>query len=75
VRIVVQPQDDGWAVTVENRFDPETPSARRNGVGLENVRRRLAATYANRARMDVSKTGDCFRVSLFFPAEKEASAA
>jgi hypothetical protein len=76
VRIIVQPQDGGVAVAVENRFDPETPSARRNGVGLENVRRRVAATYANRARMEVSKKSDCFRVSLFFPAaEKEASVA
>jgi len=76
VRIVVQPQDGGWAVAVENSFDPETPSARRSGVGLENVRRRLAATYGNRAHIDVSQEGDCFRVRMFFPAvEKEASAA
>ncbi|MFZ0736793.1 MAG: histidine kinase [Candidatus Acidiferrales bacterium] len=73
IRIVVRPSEESWTIVVENRFDPESPSARRNGVGLENVRRRLATSYGNRARLDVKTEGDCFRVSLLVPVDGKSS--
>ena len=60
---------DDVAIVVENRFDPEAPPSRRNGLGLENVRQRLAACYADRARMSVTREGEDFRVNLLLPAE------
>ncbi|MES1260843.1 MAG: histidine kinase, partial [Acidobacteriota bacterium] len=39
--------------TITNPFDPEAPSAGRNGLGLRNVRERLESRYGNAARLDI----------------------
>jgi two-component system, LytTR family, sensor histidine kinase AlgZ len=57
------------SVTVENSWDPEAGSSRKNGVGLKNVQRRLEARYGNEAQLSASAEDDVFRVSLSFPAE------
>ena len=57
-------------IRVENNFDPEMPKRRGAGVGLANVRQRLAARYADRARLDVRAEGDRFSVVIVLPAEK-----
>lgn len=69
IRLSVKRKADDVAIVVENRFDPEAPPSRRNGLGLENVRQRLAACYADRARMSVTREGEDFRVNLLLPAE------
>lgn len=53
--------------TIENEFDPEAPSTRKNGIGLANVRNRLTARYGNDARMDVEVEGTRYRVVLSLP--------
>jgi two-component system, LytTR family, sensor histidine kinase AlgZ len=67
IRVTVRRQDENLLVQVENRFDLEAPRIRRNGVGLENVRRRIEACYGSRAAMHVGNDGDCFRVALTLP--------
>jgi len=62
-------------IEVENNFDPEMPRRRGTGVGLANVRQRLAARYGERARFDVRAEGERFRVTLALPAEKTEGAA
>jgi sensor histidine kinase YesM len=62
-------------IEVENNFDPEMPRRRGTGVGLANVRQRLAARYGERARFDVRAEGERFRVTLALPAEKAEGAA
>jgi two-component system, LytTR family, sensor histidine kinase AlgZ len=62
---------DEVAVTVENTFDPEAPRRRRTGVGLPNVRKRLAAVYGANVRFDVREIGDRFRVRLVIPVQTE----
>ena len=57
-------------IQVENNFDPEMPRRRGHGVGLVNVRQRLATRYGDRARFEVRTEGDRFRVSVRLPAEK-----
>src|SRR5499427_2140691 len=59
------------SVSVENSWDPEAGSSRRNGVGLKNVQRRLEARYGNAANLQAQAEDDVFRVSLVFPAETE----
>jgi two-component system sensor histidine kinase AlgZ len=54
-------------VAVENGYDPETPSPRRSGLGLTNIRDRLAARYGDAARLDVLKTANLFRAELILP--------
>ena len=38
-------------VSVENEFDPDSPAPRRNGLGLRNVRSRLATRFGDAARL------------------------
>jgi len=52
---------------IENEFDPEAPSTRKSGIGLANVRNRLATRYGNNARMDVEVEGTRYRVVLSLP--------
>ncbi len=52
---------------IENEFDPEAPSARKSGIGLVNVRNRMAARYGSDARMDVEVEGTRYRVVLSLP--------
>lgn len=60
------------SLIVENSWDPEAVSARKkNGVGLKNVQRRLAARYGKDAHIDVKAEEHSFRVSVSIPAEKQ----
>jgi two-component system sensor histidine kinase AlgZ len=68
----VQCQDAKVSILIENSFDPEAPPWRRSGVGLANVRQRLAARYGDRASMSAKGEGGIFRVAIVLPAEKEA---
>ena len=52
---------------IENPFDPESPSTRRNGIGLANVRNRLEARYGNAARLEIQVEKDRYRVTLSLP--------
>ncbi len=58
---------DNLRFVIENPFDPEAPSTRKNGIGLANVRERLAARYGNAARMEVEVEGERYRVILSLP--------
>jgi two-component system sensor histidine kinase AlgZ len=69
------PASEELLIEVENNFDPEMPRRRGTGVGLANVRQRLAARYGERARFDVRTEGERFRVTLALPAEKVEGAA
>jgi two-component system, LytTR family, sensor histidine kinase AlgZ len=60
------------SLTVENSWDAEAGSSRKNGVGLKNVQRRLEARYGNEAQLQATAEDEVFRVSLSFPAETEA---
>ena len=55
-------------LTVENPLDATAPARRGEGVGLENVRRRLAALGSRDARLTASRLGERFRVTLELPA-------
>jgi two-component system sensor histidine kinase AlgZ len=71
----VRSRDGAVSIAIENSFDPDAPPRRKGGVGLANVRQRIAARYGNRASFDVKPEGGVFRVSITLPAEKEARPA
>jgi two-component system, LytTR family, sensor histidine kinase AlgZ len=71
IRLQVARNGGRMSVTVENSWDPEAGSSRKNGVGLKNVQRRLEARYGNDAQLQASAEEDVFRVNLSFPAETE----
>jgi LytS/YehU family sensor histidine kinase len=60
-------------ISVENDVDPDAVCARGTGVGLENVRRRMAAAYGVDASAHWSREKDLFRVELTLPAETMAA--
>lgn len=59
-------------IRVENDADPDAgaPKAGR-GIGLENVRQRLAAAYGREGSVHWAREDDTFRVDLVLPAETE----
>jgi hypothetical protein len=71
VAVVVQTDSRGLTVEVNNPFDG-TVGAGGEGVGLANVRERLAAAYGDSASMTVHRDGARFRVKLALPAGPEA---
>jgi len=58
---------DALRFVIENPFDPDAPSTRRNGIGLANVRDRLEARYGSAARMEVEVAQNRYRVVLTLP--------
>ena len=56
-------------IVVDNDVDPDTPCVRGTGLGLENVRRRLAAAYGIEASVHWGVEASRFRVELALPAE------
>jgi len=64
--------DERLELSVENPMDPESPRQPGEGVGLDNVRRRLAGIYRGDGRMEVRETEGSFHVHLALPAEAGA---
>ena len=75
IRLEIQRRDATLVIAVENSFDPEAPPRRRNGVGLANVRQRLAARYGNTATFEVKSEEDRFQVGITLPAREERPTA
>ncbi len=61
-------------IAVANPVDPDAPARRGEGVGLDNVRRRLEIFGAHTARLAATREGRDFRVTLTLPAVTEARA-
>jgi LytS/YehU family sensor histidine kinase len=60
-------------LAVENDFDPEYRSKRRQGIGMANVRERLLSRYGKEASFTAGPSGSQFRVRLSFPAERSST--
>ena len=56
-------------ITVENDFDPESPAPRKTGLGLANVRSRIAARHGESGRCHVAVSGGIHRVELLLPCQ------
>jgi two-component system sensor histidine kinase AlgZ len=69
VRIVAARAGAVLRLVVENDVDEEMPGAAGSGIGLANVRQRLAAAYGADAAIHWSRRGSLFRVELTLPAE------
>jgi two-component system, LytTR family, sensor histidine kinase AlgZ len=70
IRLLAQSHDGRLSIVVENTFDAENAPARRKGMGLENVRRRLESRYPD-ASMYVTADESQFQVTMSLPAETQ----
>jgi sensor histidine kinase YesM len=73
VRIVAVRAGSLLRLAVENDVDPEQPAGPGKGIGLANVRQRLAAAYGAEAAVHWSRRADLFRVELTLPAETKGT--
>jgi two-component system sensor histidine kinase AlgZ len=69
VQIEAGRQNDLLHITITNPCDPDRSVANGEGLGLENVRRRLHAIHGSGANVQVGREPDRFRVTLTFPAK------
>lgn len=70
VRIVAERAGSILHVRIENDVDQDLPPpAAGKGIGLPNVRQRLAAMYGHRASVNWTREDKLFRVALALPAE------
>lgn len=60
-------------VLVENDVDEDLPPAGAKGIGLANVRQRLAALYGHEASVSWAREQQLFRVAMTLPAETTES--
>jgi LytS/YehU family sensor histidine kinase len=59
---------------VENPFDPEAPLAKKSGIGLRNVRDRLATRFGGAARLEITIEENRYRVAVSLPCALGESA-
>jgi two-component system, LytTR family, sensor histidine kinase AlgZ len=67
IRMDVVRDEDRLSIAIENPRDQDAPSPKGVGVGLENVRRRLAAMFGASARLDTRSEPERFRVEIELP--------
>jgi two-component system, LytTR family, sensor histidine kinase AlgZ len=59
------------AIVLENPCDTEAPASRSGGMGLDNVRRRLAATFGREASLQTRMETGRFRVEIHLPCSTD----
>ena len=59
-------------IRVENPVDPDYVPSKKGGVGMDNVRRRMAATYGQSGSLQAGRSGETFVAELTAPAEAPA---
>lgn len=72
VSLTAKRLDSRVRLVVENDYDPDGLPRRGAGIGLENVRERLATSFDGKASMTVSREGERFRVELMLPVESRS---
>jgi two-component system sensor histidine kinase AlgZ len=72
IRLDVVRRGDRLSITVENPRDPDTLPRKGGGVGLENVRKRLALVFVGTARLDAAASPTGFRVAIDVPCTFDA---
>ena len=60
-------------IVVENPADRDRPRSKGTGMGLANVRARLAASYGAEARVDAAEEAGLWRVEISLPATTEST--
>jgi len=72
VRLTAERADGTIRIELSNPYDPGTAPATGAGLGLTNVRRRLAARWGDRAAVATANRQGLFLIELVIPAEAAA---
>ena len=75
VRVTARLTRGQLRLAVDNRCDPERPQPRSEGIGLLNVKRRLAASYGRAGSLEIVRGEDRFSAVITLPAEGMAKPA
>jgi sensor histidine kinase YesM len=75
VRVEAERRGPELRITITNPRDADAPSRRGTGIGLQNVRRRLAALHGGDAELVALAGEDSFRVELRLPARRVGALA
>jgi sensor histidine kinase YesM len=67
LRISIKNDEDRVSVIVSNPFDESTQPRKGEGMGLETLKKRIAARYGSNGIMNTRKEGGIFYVELRFP--------
>jgi two-component system, LytTR family, sensor histidine kinase AlgZ len=68
IRLEAERRGEELRIAIVNPRDKDTPGRKGTGIGLQNVRRRLAALHGGDAGVRVTSTDETFRVELRLPA-------
>jgi LytS/YehU family sensor histidine kinase len=71
IRLDITRRDGRVSISVENPRDPDALPRRGAGVGLDNVRRRLAIVFGGAARLDAIPGPEGFRVAIDLPCASD----
>ncbi len=69
LRIEARAEGGRLLIAIENPVDEDAGARKGEGMGIENVRRRLAVLGGREAQLDARRTGDRFRVQLTLAAD------
>lgn len=72
IRLEARRTGNRLRILIENPCDPDAPATRGTGLGLVNVRRRLAARYGSDALFAARRFADHYLVVLSVPVETSA---
>jgi LytS/YehU family sensor histidine kinase len=73
ITLLVELRGERLSIAIENPRDPDPPVNASPGVGLENVRRRLEATFGRAARLEIRMEPSRCCVDLDLPCIKNGS--
>jgi two-component system LytT family sensor kinase len=69
IDLVCQLENDILTLNIHNSFPADSLARKGEGIGLENVRKRLQLVYGNKANMAISKSDNTFSITLKFPSK------
>ncbi len=72
VKVAAHAGDHHLRLMVTNRCDPDRPNTRAEGIGLDNVRRRLDASFARDAELVIDERPDRFQAEVIMPLRRAA---
>ena len=75
VKLEVRCNNGNLRIRVSNPYDAESPSSKRNGIGLSNIRQRLAARYGDAARLVVDSSDEVYKAEIWMPCDGHMPAA